>query len=212
MRVALLALTAVGTGMLLVDRGAGEKVVVPLILLQMFAASTGFAVPARRGHYDLLITGGASRLRIAGTHLLMSVAPGVAAWLALACVEAGLNRGESRALESGTVAAMAIVSLVAWALTVPMPRLSGGIMWLLAIVTMVGVTDSGREIAFSLRDGAVSPAGAALYVLCPLVLIGRPVTASSIWVVVPGLALAFVGAAAALAWITRTDIRLEAAQ
>src|SRR5688572_10369335 len=59
----------------------------PVLLLQLFAASSGFMVPARRGHFDLLLTAGYSRVRIAATHWVLSILPGLGTWLVLAGIE-----------------------------------------------------------------------------------------------------------------------------
>jgi hypothetical protein len=185
-------------------------VVVPIVFLQMFAASTGFAVPARRGHYDLLLTSGAARLRIASTHLVLSIAPGIAAWLTLAFVELLVRGGESLALAPGSVMALLLVSTLAWAVTVPLPRLSGGIIWLLAIVMLTGATDGWRAIALS--DGPASPSGALVYALCPFLLAGRPLPWPAAWVVMPAVVLSAVAVASAVAWVGRMDVALEASQ
>jgi hypothetical protein len=212
MWLALAVVTAVGILILLVDPASGEQVVVPIVFLQMFAASTGFAVPARRGHYDLLMTGGAGRLRIAATHLALSIAPGIAAWLAVACVEMALRGGESRALAGGSVAAVLLVSGLAWAVSVPLPRLSGGIIWLLTIVMLLGATDGWRGAALSAREGTPSIGGALVYGLCPFGLVGRPLSWAAVWVLLPGIGLSAVAVVFALAWMTRMDLALEASQ
>ena len=212
MWLALAVVTAAGILILLVDASSGEQVVVPIVFLQMFAASTGFAVPARRGHYDLLLTAGAGRVRIAATHLALSIAPGIAAWLAVACVEISLRGGESRALAAGSVAAVLLVSGLAWAVTVPLPRLSGGIMWLLAIVMLLGATDEWRAAALSVREGIPTIGGALVYGLCPFVLVGRPLRWPAAWVLLPGIAVSVLAVIFALFWMTRMDVALEASQ
>jgi hypothetical protein len=212
MWLALLVVTGTGVVLLLFDPSSGEQVVTPIVFLQMFAASTGFAVPARRGHYDLLMTGGAGRLWIAATHLALSVAPGIAAWLAVACVELVLRGGDSRALAGGSVAAVLLVSGLAWAVTVPLPRLSGGIMWLLAIVMLLGTTDGWQSAALSAREGLPSLGAALLYGLCPFVLVGRPLPWAAVWVLVPGMCVTALAVVFALVWMTRMDVALEASQ
>ena len=67
----------------------------PVLLLQLFAASSGFEVPARRGHYDLLLTSGHRRIWVALVHWAISIAPGVLAWLLLALVDAVGEHGEA---------------------------------------------------------------------------------------------------------------------
>jgi hypothetical protein len=212
MWLALAAITATGILILAIDPSSGEQVVVPILFLQMFSASTGFAVPARRGHYDLLMTSGAGRLRIAATHLVLSVAPGIAAWLAVAGVELALRGGESRALAAGSVTALLLVSTLAWAATVPLPRLSGGIMWLLAIVMLLGLTAEWRPAALAAVEGGPSVGAALVYVLCPFLLVGRPLPLSASWIVAPAVGLSVLAVASALAWVTRMNVALEAPQ
>ena len=57
-----------------------------MLLLQLFGNSSGFDVPARRGHYDLLLTHGEARRRIIIGHWAASALPGVASWLVLGVV------------------------------------------------------------------------------------------------------------------------------
>jgi hypothetical protein len=116
-----------------VNASLADRALAPVLLLQLFAAASGFRVPARRGHYDLLFASGTSRVAIGAMHWLMSTAPGLLTWCALAVAEHAA--GDSALTESGTIAAMLIVSTVPWSLTVPLPRLTGAIVWLLVFVT-----------------------------------------------------------------------------
>src|SRR5262245_49661807 len=50
------AVVAGACALVLIAPGRTAGALAPLLVLQMFAASSGFAVPARRGHYDLLLT------------------------------------------------------------------------------------------------------------------------------------------------------------
>lgn len=94
------------------DRTAGA--LAPLLLLQMFAASSGFAVPARRGHYDLLLTRSGERTWIALAHWLTSISAGIASWLIVAAAET-LTRGHAAiTLASGTTRAQLDECLDAW--------------------------------------------------------------------------------------------------
>lgn len=213
----LLALAAVGVssaGMIALDPSMGEDAIAPVALLQMFAASTGFAVPARRGHFDLLLTGGATRLRIAAAHLAVSVLPGLALWFALGLAEMAAARTVApRAFASGTVFAMSVISVLAWAMTVPLPRLSGGIAWLLLIaLALVGWLE-WRALATAAGAGTLDPATlAAVYMVCPLLLVGQRVGAEQAAALLPGVVVAVLACAAAIWWIARMDVPLESAQ
>jgi hypothetical protein len=207
----LLAVTTMAVVMLVVDASAGRQVLVPVLVLQMFAASTGFAVPARRGHYDLLLTGGSGRLRVSATHLLVSIVPGMAAWLSIAGAELAVT-GNSVALASGSIAALLLVSTLAWALTVPLPRLSGGMIWLLANVILLTTRTDMQDVARKIDTNASLTHGALMYALCPFLLIGRQVTAANAPVLVPAVTLSLVATTAAVVWMSHMEIKLEASQ
>jgi hypothetical protein len=214
MLMALAAVLVSGLAMLLVDPAKGGDPVAPLILLQMLAASSGFAVGARRGHLDLLLTAGPSRVNIALVHLAASVLPGVLVWLALAATEAAA-RGTSRprAFASGTVLAMMAVSILAWALTVPLPRLSGGIAWLLGIAMWVVGWSGGPAVLAAAPGGEAGTALRAVVVtLCPFVLVGHRLTMRDAPAITPLVLLSLFLGIAAVVWIARMDVSVESAQ
>jgi len=63
------------------DPTAATEALTPVLLLQLFSASSGFQIPARRGYYDLLLTSGTPRWQIAVAHCLASVMPGITSWI-----------------------------------------------------------------------------------------------------------------------------------
>ena len=75
------------------DLQAAAGALVPVLLLQVFAASSGFTLPARRGHYDLLFTRANSRTSIALMHWASSIGTGITSWLALAMLEFVVSAG-----------------------------------------------------------------------------------------------------------------------
>src|SRR5688572_9384978 len=136
------------TVVVVVDVGRVAATLAPILLLQTFAVSSGFAGPARRGHYDLALTTGQGRLEIACDHWAMSACPGVAAWLMVAAIEMVVRQDVPVvSLSSGTLAAMFLVSTAPWAVTVPLPRLTGGIAWVLLFVTAIAVVPAGQREA-----------------------------------------------------------------
>lgn len=170
----------------------------PVFLLQTLAASSGFAVPARRGHYDLLLTSGVSRLRIGIAHFAASILPGILCWMIVAALEAITGEGfPAVSLASGTLAALMIVSALSWAATVPLPRLTGGIVWLLIFVAPV--------------DHGLFPATASVLVL-PWTLVGANVMALGAIPVTTASAVVVMAVVGALTWICRTDITLQVAR
>ena len=161
-------------------------------------ASSGFAVPARRGHYDLLLTSGVSRLRIGAAHCAASMVPGVFYWLSIAAIEAIARGGfPGVSLATGTIAALLIVSALAWAATVPFPRLTGGIVWLLIFVAPV--------------DHDLLPTTVRALVL-PWTLVGTSVLVSGPLPLVAAAVVVVTAVVSALAWICRTDISLQVAR
>jgi hypothetical protein len=185
----------------------------PLLVLQTFAASSGFAVPGRRGHYDLLLTRTGGRVSIALAHWVSSIAPGVAGWLIVCSVEALTTATSSIATASGTCAAVALVSTIPWAATVALPRFSGGIGWLL-MLTISAITlptgDDRSLLRAGESDGFV--AGASAFLVYPLAVVGRHLSSHEVMLVSPALAVAIASMVAACGWVRRATFPLEAAQ
>ena len=188
----LFAACAAGCIAIAVNAHHAVSAAAPVLLLQIFATSSGFIIPARRGHYDLLFTCGARRPTIALAHWLVSSTPGVCVWGVLAAAE--LTAGHNRLTTSGTMAAVFLVSTVPWALTVPLPRLSGAIAWILCFV--IATVVSGQTVS---KTGSLLPWG----------LVGAHLNT------IDALLLFMVGAigiSAAVVWIDRSNIPLESGQ
>ena len=209
------AIVAVAAAVLVLDPSRGAAVVMPAIVLQLFASSSGVAVPARRGHYDLLLTRGEGRARLALAHWLVSAAPGAASWAAIGLIETAVTGGaRSAAFSSGTCAALVMVSTLPWALGVALPRFAPGVGWVLVIVTAGSLAPAGSVDAW-LNEAAVAPAGytaAAVFLLYPPSTVGRALSAGDWLVVAPALAVSAAGMIVACRWIARADFPLEAAQ
>ena len=211
MLAGLALVVALGAAELIVAPESGQEAVVTLLLLQMFSASSGFATPARRGHYDAPLTGGASRTAVVGWHLVMSVAPGALGWLVLGACELGV--GGSAVLSQGSIAAMVVVSAAGWAMTVPLPRLGGGVVWLVLLLAGLGWPTVWREDILAVAAGSADvSARAVVYLLCPLVVAGRTRTQEDLMALLPVMALAMAGCVGAWRWLVRMDVSLEAAQ
>jgi len=197
------------------DPGRAAGAVAPLLLLQLFAASSGFAVPARRGHYDLLLTRGCRRAWAAMAHWVVSIAPGVASWLAVAVVERVASNGSSATLvASGTWAAVFLVSTLPWAFTVALPRFSGAIGWLLVVVTATTMFSSpvldDWTVGSTRIEALVWPAWTVL--VNPVAAVGHPLGGPHLLAVTPALAVAVIAMVLACRWAARADVPLEAAQ
>lgn len=215
MLVALIVTTTAGCVTLAIDPARGRDVLTPVLLLQLFASSSGVMVPARRGHYDLLLTLGHGRIAVAVVHWATSVLPGVGSWLLLAGTEIVMTSGSAHVLfTTGTAAAVVLVSTVPWAVTVNLPRFAAAIGWLLALALAVMVVPAHADgrLFGALGGGSSWMEAAAALLLYPPLLVGEDLTGAQAFLVLPALALAAGCMAYALAWIDRHDIPLEAAQ
>lgn len=140
---------------------AGLEALTPVVLLQLLVASAGFQIPARRGHFDLLLTSGTPRWHIGLAHCVVSIAPGIVSWLCVGVLElAASHGGSSTSFAAGTCAALVGSSLVAWGVAVYSSRIACAIGWLLVMTIppvarwvsplgLLGMTasDSARVVA-----------------------------------------------------------------
>jgi hypothetical protein len=207
--------TVVAIGIMIIVRDPSRSVdiMVPVLLLQLFAASSGFEVPARRGHYDLLLTSGHRRVWIGLVHWTTSITPGVLAWLVLAAVELAASHGaEMRLLASGTCAAMALVSTMPWAITVRLPRFSGGIGWLLVLTLSSSVLSPLSVPGRSASDISEGMRRTWEFLVYPVVFVGRELDVGEGLIAAPALMLALASMLAACRWVSRASVPLEAAQ
>jgi hypothetical protein len=192
MLTTLFLVTAAGCAAIAVDVANAVPALAPILLLQLFAAASGFRVPARRGHYDLLFTRGERRATIVLTHFTMSILPGVLAWIALAATEQAGGAGTLRT--SGTVMAVVLVSAPPWSLTMPFARLSGAIGWLLLYVV---------------AGAALSPGGTVREPLLPWRLVGVSVPPALLATLIVA---AVAGVGCVVGWVRTIDFPLEASQ
>ena len=213
---AFVVATVFAAFVVILDPDRASRALTPVLLLQLFACASGFDVPARRGHYDLLLTHGEPRRRLIVAHWGASAAPGVLCWMVVAVVRVLFGGGSERTvlLNTGTVAAMILVSTIPWAINVRLPRFSGAVGWLLTVATLslaspeLIAVDMGAPID---RAAEWMTAACAVLVYPPL-SVGRDLQGRELLVVVPGLI--FAGASWWIAFwsINRRDIPLEAAQ
>lgn len=202
---------AIGAG---VDPDRAAPALAPLLLLQMFAAASGFMVPARRGHYDLLLTGGFNRGATAAVHWAVSALPGVAVYLAAVMTTLIVNEGEAGAIHGpGAWLALALVSTVPWAATVALPRFTGAIAWLVSISVVVAILDADAALLVRPLEHDVPLALAAgLLALNPVALVGVEKSPQAAVVMLPLVLLAAGSLMAATVWASRQDVPLEAPQ
>ena len=125
---------AAAAARLTTDPSAAVDALIPVLLLQVFVASSGFQSPARRGHFDLLLTSGTPRWQIGLAHCLVSIAPGIASWVCVGALELAASHGSrSSSFAAGTCAAFMASSLAAWGTGVYSSRAAGAIGWLLVM-------------------------------------------------------------------------------
>lgn len=209
-----LVLVLSGSLVIVHDPKRAASALIPVLLLQLFAAASGFEVPARRGHYDLLLTSGSGRAAMGLVHWGTSAAPGIVAWSVLVVIELIANRGEPpRLLASGTLAALCLVSTLPWAITVRLPRFSGGIGWLLALAISASVWPSARVSIGQASPDIASRLFSAWGVLVnPAGLVGHDLRLTDAATIAPALVLTCAAMIAACRWVSRASVPLEAAQ
>ena len=209
---AFVVMTVASAIVIVVNPSRAAEALTPILLLQLFGASSGFDVPARRGHYDLLLTHGGPRRWIIVAHWMASALPGVASWLTLAVIAGIAGRGHASLFSSGTLVAVGLVSTIPWATTVRLPRFAGAIGWLL-IVAMVALLTPGLLTldtpSEEWRSWAQSAWASLVY---PPLLVGEHVVGADSLRVVPGGLFAATALVIAFRSVNRRDIPLEAAQ
>ena len=187
----------------------------PVLLLQLFACSSGFDVPARRGHYDLLLTHAGSRRLVLLGHWMASACPGVICWLALAATcRVAVGRDAGVFFTTGSMAAVCLVSTIPWAVTLRLPRFSGAIGWLLMIAVLslmapealsIGAERSSVDSRSWLQTSWVT-------LVYPPILVGRSLHGTEALAAVPALLVAMTALAIGIWSAQWRDIPLEAAQ
>lgn len=178
-----------------------------VLLVQIFLASSGFMPAARRGHFDPVLVG-RSRVRVATSHWLVSVAPGIAAWVAIAGTAYMLGNSVAlSAIVGRRLAALCIVSSIAWAAGFWFTRSAAGVAWLggLAVVLV-------RHVALMPAGNIVSAATvlreAAALVVCPFLLLG-PGPAIAPASINLAIACSMVSLVMVWGWTRRVDVSLR---
>lgn len=212
MALCLWSTVAAGGAAMAAGIATGATVLTPLLVLQIFAASSGFGLALRRGHYDLVLSRGVGVPGLMIAHWLASMAPGLAAWIAAAILERLLSRGTPAALTSGSMLAFLLASSIPWALTTTLPRFGAAIGWLVILVTSLAMAPAGQlHLLDALHAPRPSALGALAVVAYPMGLLGVDATQLPAGTMGPGLACAAGSMLGALAWHRRAEVPLEAA-
>jgi hypothetical protein len=107
------------------------------------------------------------------------------------------------------------VSTIPWAITVPLPRFAGAVGWLLVLAVGSALLPHGVRGGLVAGDltGESPVLEAVAVLLYPMLLVGRDLTGrAAAAMVMPALVFAVSLMAAAMWWIRRMDVPLEAAQ
>jgi hypothetical protein len=181
---------AAAAAKLTTDSSAAVEALTPVLLLQMFAASSGFQIPARRGYYDLLLTSGTRRWQIAAAHCVASIAPGIMSWMCVGVLELAASHGTHALFAAGgSCAAFLLVSVSAWAAATPLPRGTAAVGWLLVMT--------------------IPPLAR---VASPVQLLGTHIAGAPMMKLIALAAIATIPVGVAFARIVRGAVPLEAAQ
>jgi len=183
--VALGAIAAVGLLAAWLNAAELDSGLGMILVVQMFLASSGFAARARRGHFDPLLTAAPDRTFVVFCHWIVSILPGLVAWVLLA--SAGRLLGSPAALSAVAgrrAAALLIVSAIAWAAGAVLPRGAAGVLWIAVLLALL----VRRVELLTLPVAPGTSAGpllrqAATLVVCPFLLVGsQPViNPAAIW-------------------------------
>jgi hypothetical protein len=170
------------------------------LVVQMFAASTGFRDPAGRGHFDPILSGRRDRLAIACAHGVVSNACGAAMWIVLGLADFMFRpQGRPIACAPASLAAFLYVSSLCWAATLRFGRYSAGTMWcvtLFALSATPAIRSLSRWYVTSPQTWLDTIRSLAAALVCPPFLVGRPDAASplnSCLVLLTALAAAVAG-------------------
>ena len=110
----LAAVTAFGVLTLALNPADLDSALGLVLFVHMFLASTGFAVTARRGHFDPVLVYGSGRTAVLFVQWCASIAPGAIAWIGVAaCGYAWSSPAAWSALAGSRLGAFLIVPAVA---------------------------------------------------------------------------------------------------
>jgi hypothetical protein len=143
-RVVFILVAVTGIAIEFVNPGSSDFAVISILLVQLFAVSTGFTRFASRGYYDPVLVSGTGRFRVAGMHFLVSVLPGLSAWIAVGIAEAiRVGSLDVLAFRPSAWTSLFLVSTIPWAISLRLPPLSGGAIWLVLSVAFLATGRGG---------------------------------------------------------------------
>jgi hypothetical protein len=211
--IAVLAgVTAVGVWTVSMSPGELDSALGMLLFAQMFLASTGFLVRARRGHFDPILTSASDRVTIVVSHWYASVLPGVTACAVISGVDWFYGGGSVMSAVAGRrLLALLIVSAIAWTVGFALTRGAAGAVWTAALVAvLLRRTDllGSSSVTIASSTAALVFRHAAAVMGCPFLLLGSHAPLA------PG-SIAAAGCATALCllavwrWVEHVDFYLR---
>ena len=186
-----------------------------LLVLQIFATSSGVLGAARRGYYDALLSRGVGRVVLLAGHWSASIAPGIVCWLCVAGLDYFVNRMTSPpvGVATGSLVAFWLASSLPWAVTVSLPRFAAGIGWLVGLATALSTIPTGQTaLLAALRQPDLVSWAPLAPVVYPMGLLGLELTPNQWRMVLPGIIGSVLLSLATGAWFTRADLPLETSQ
>lgn len=211
MGVAFIASVLLGALTLWLNPRDVDSALGSVLLLQMFSASGGFAGPASRGYFDSILVTGRSRRRIAMGSLAASTLPGIVAWIVVLMCAAIVGRGAAAAAFHRQVA-LVLVSTIAWAGGLALPRMAAGGLWAFVLVAAALSRSGVGEYLAVVQSPPVDPshafASAAAFAVCPYLLLDDFAAAQSMVVMGADLLVASTVTWAGFRYIARREYSL----
>jgi hypothetical protein len=134
----VLAILALGAaGLEAVSDGSSDWVLASILLVQLFACSSGFTRHASRGYYDPVLVG-RTRLHVGLAHFAVTALPGSVAWIAAGIAE-GIAAGSLSvpAMRPAGWVALFLVSAIPWAVNLRFAPFVAGSLWLLVTASLL---------------------------------------------------------------------------
>lgn len=175
MRIAFIAAVVMGAATLRLNPADVDSALGSILLLQMFSASNAYSSAAARGYFDPLLVSGRPMWRVATGNFLAAALPGVVAWVCILIVASVLGQLAAATAPQRQVALL-IVSGIAWSAGLALPRMAGGALWAMVILTFALSRGALSESLVTVQTLPVGSrqlvARAGVSVLCPFLLLG----------------------------------------
>jgi hypothetical protein len=134
----VLAILVIGAaGLEAVSVGSSDWVLASILLVQIFACSSGFTRHASRGYYDPVLIS-QTRLRVGLAHFAVTAIPGTVAWIA-AGIAGAIAAGSLSvpAMRMAGWVALFLVSAIPWAVNLRFAPFVAGSLWLLVTASLL---------------------------------------------------------------------------